>query len=90
MSTDASQPQQPPAAQPPASQPPGTQPPATQSPSTDPVLLLLLGIVSVLVLGATLQLCLAHPSLTGPIGAVGGVASVLVAAFAMAFALRRR
>ncbi|MFC9627554.1 hypothetical protein ACFTXM_49040 [Streptomyces sp. NPDC056930] len=65
------------------------QPPAPPS-GTDPVLLLVLGIVFVLVLGATLYLCLVHPSLTGPIGAVGGVASTLVAAFAVAFALRRR
>jgi hypothetical protein len=67
-----------------------SQQPATQPSGTDPVLLLVLGIVFVLVLGATLYLCLVHPSLTGPIGAVGGVASALVAAFAVAFALRRR
>lgn len=66
------------------------QPPATQPSGMDPVLLLVLGIVFVLVLGATLYLCLVHPSLTGPIGAVGGVASALVAAFAVAFSLRRR
>ncbi|MFD4814478.1 hypothetical protein [Streptomyces sp. NPDC058418] len=67
-----------------------SQPPATQPSGMDPVLLLVLGIVFILVLGATLYLCLVHPSLTGPIGAVGGVASALVAAFAVAFALRRR
>lgn len=66
------------------------QQPVTQPSGTDPVLLLVLGIVFVLVLGATLYLCLVHPSLTGPIGAVGAVASTLVAAFAVAFALRRR
>ncbi|WP_369214206.1 hypothetical protein, partial [Streptomyces flavofungini] len=60
------------------------------APATDPVLLLLLGIVVALVLGATLYLCLRHPALTGPVGAVGGVASTLVAAFAAAFTLRRR
>lgn len=65
------------------------QPSATQPSGTDPVLLLVLGIVFVLVLAATLYLCLVHPSLTGPIGAVGGVASALIAAFAVAFALRR-
>lgn len=43
------------------------QPPATQPSGTDPVLLLVLAIVFVLALGATLYLCLAHPSLTGPI-----------------------
>jgi len=75
MSTGTNQPQQPPAAPPPA---------------TDPVLLLVLGIVIALVLGATLYLCLAQPSLTGPIGAVCGVASALIAALAVAFALRRR
>ncbi|MFF3543249.1 hypothetical protein ACFYXD_15525 [Streptomyces platensis] len=63
---------------------------AAQPSGTEPVLLLVLGIVFVLVLGATFYLCLVHPSLTGPIGAVGGVASALVAAFAVAFALRRR
>ncbi|MEU9305826.1 hypothetical protein [Streptomyces sp. NPDC048269] len=46
-------------------------------------MLLLVLVLVVMVLGATLYLCLLHPSLTGPIGVVGGVASVLVAAFAL-------
>ncbi|MEV6584151.1 hypothetical protein AB0M92_39215 [Streptomyces sp. NPDC051582] len=64
--------------------------PAPQSPNTDPVLLLVVGIVVVLVLGATGYLCVVHRSLAGTIGAVGGVASALAAAFGVAFALRRR
>ncbi|WP_328623643.1 MULTISPECIES: hypothetical protein [unclassified Streptomyces] len=64
--------------------------PALQPPSTDPVLLLVVGIVAVLVLGATGYLCVVHRSLVGPIGAVGGVASALAAAFGVALALRRR
>lgn len=66
------------------------QPPAPQSAGVDPVLLLVLLLVVVMLLGATFYLCLLHPSLTGPIAAVGGVASTLVAAIAVAFALRRR
>ncbi|MDX3538965.1 hypothetical protein PV721_32445 [Streptomyces sp. MB09-01] len=57
---------------------------------TDPVVLLLAGIVVVLVLGAACYLCLVHRSLAGPISAVGGVASALAAAFGVALALRRR
>ncbi|MEJ8646141.1 hypothetical protein WKI68_42730 [Streptomyces sp. MS1.HAVA.3] len=53
-------------------------------------MLLLLGIVVVLVLGATGYLCVAHPSLTAPIAAVGGVGAALVAALGVALALRRR
>ncbi|MGW2585270.1 hypothetical protein ACWCYZ_28795 [Streptomyces virginiae] len=64
--------------------------PAPQPASTDPVLLLVVGIVVVLVLGATGYLCVVHRSLAGPIGAVGGVASALAAAFGVALALRRR
>ncbi|MEU9305830.1 hypothetical protein [Streptomyces sp. NPDC048269] len=64
--------------------------PAPQPPSTDPVLLLVVGIVVVLVLGATGYLCVVHRSLAGPIGAVGGVASALAGAFGVALALRRR
>lgn len=70
-------------------QQPQHQPPL-QPPSTDPVLLLVVGIVAVLVLGATGYLCVVHRSLVGPIGAVGGVASALAAAFGVALALRRR
>ncbi|MFE2141450.1 hypothetical protein ACFXA3_06785 [Streptomyces sp. NPDC059456] len=67
------------------------QPQQTPQPSgTDPVVLLLLAVVIALVLGATLYLCLVHPSLTGPIGAMGGMASALAAAFGVALALRRR
>ncbi|MEY2227939.1 hypothetical protein [Streptomyces sp. BF23-19] len=69
---------------------PQPQQPAPQPPSTDPVLLLVMGIVVVLVLGATGYLCVVHRSLAGPIGAVGGVASALAAAFGVALALRRR
>ncbi|MFD3723196.1 hypothetical protein [Streptomyces sp. NPDC058674] len=64
--------------------------PAPQRPNTDPVLLLVVGIVVLLALGATLYLCVVHRSLAGPIGAVGGVASALAAAFGVALALRRR
>lgn len=67
--------------------PPHQSPPPS---GTDPVLLLLLGIVVVLVLGATFYLCVTHPSLAGPVGAVGEVASALAAALGAAFALRRR
>ncbi|TGB06652.1 hypothetical protein [Streptomyces sp. MZ04] len=70
-----------------ANQPP---PPDPQPSGTDPVLLLVLGLVVVLVLGATLYLCLVHPSLAGPIGAVGGMASALATALGVAIALRRR
>ncbi|MFE7092941.1 hypothetical protein [Streptomyces erythrochromogenes] len=63
------------------------QPPG---PGTDPVVLLLVGIVVVLVLGAACYLCLVHRSLAAPISAVGGVASALAAAFGVALALRRR
>ncbi|WP_406511110.1 hypothetical protein OG851_00505 [Streptomyces sp. NBC_00161] len=66
------------------------QPPVPQPSGTDPVLLLVLGIVVVLVLGATLYLCMVHPSLAAPIGAVGGIASALATAFGFAIALRRR
>ncbi|MEU3776325.1 hypothetical protein AB0F11_24560 [Streptomyces sp. NPDC032472] len=66
------------------------QPPVPQPSGTDPVLLLVLGIVVVMVLGATLYLCMVHPSLAGPIGAVGGIASALATAFGVAIALRRR
>ncbi|MFJ3204624.1 hypothetical protein [Streptomyces sp. NPDC086989] len=59
------------------------------SPGTDPVVLLLLGIVVALVLGATFYLCVVRPSLTGPIGTVGAAASALTAAFGVALALRR-
>ncbi|OKJ34999.1 hypothetical protein [Streptomyces sp. CB01580] len=66
-------------------------PPSAPQPSgTDPVLLLVLGIVVVLVLGATLYLCMVHPSLAGPIGAVGGMASALATTLGVAIALRRR
>ncbi|MFD3557020.1 hypothetical protein ACFWWA_33685 [Streptomyces goshikiensis] len=41
-------------------------------------------------MGATGYLCMVHRSLAGPIGAVGGVASALAAAFGVALALRRR
>ncbi|MEV6735215.1 MULTISPECIES: hypothetical protein [unclassified Streptomyces] len=64
--------------------------PAPQPPGTDPVLLLVVGIVVVLVLAATGYLCVVHRSLAGPVGAVGGVASALAATFGMALALRRR
>ncbi|KOU28530.1 hypothetical protein ADK53_33985 [Streptomyces sp. WM6373] len=64
--------------------------PEESGPGTDPVVLLLVGIVVVLVLGAAGYLCVVHRSLAGPIGAVGGVASALAAAFGVALALRRR
>ncbi|MFE9803791.1 hypothetical protein ACFYP6_33900 [Streptomyces goshikiensis] len=47
---------------------------ASQPPSTDAVLLLVVGIVVALVLGATGYLCVVYRSLAGPIGAIGGVA----------------
>ncbi|MEU3633021.1 hypothetical protein [Streptomyces fradiae] len=64
--------------------------PPPQRAGTDPVLLLLVVVVVALVLGATGYLCLAHPSLAEPISAVGTMASALIGAFGVAFALRRR
>ncbi|MER5602332.1 hypothetical protein [Streptomyces sp. NPDC002265] len=61
---------------------PETQRPAAQGP--DPVQTLLLVLVVALVLGGTGYLCLAHPSLTAPIAAVGGVGAALAAAFGIA------
>lgn len=66
-----------------------TPPPAG---GTDPVLLLTLGVVIALTLGATLYLCVAHPRLAGPVSAVGGVAGGLTAAIGIGIgiAIRRR
>ncbi|MEU0438001.1 hypothetical protein ABZ153_41785 [Streptomyces sp. NPDC006290] len=62
-------------------QPPQSQQPTPQGP--DPVQTLLLILVVALVLGATGYLCLAHPSLTAPIAAVGGVGAALAATFSV-------
>nr|WSW49671.1 hypothetical protein OG296_42315 [Streptomyces sp. NBC_01001] len=69
-------------------QPAAQQPP--QSPAGDPVQLLVVVLVVALVLGFVGYVCLAHPSLTGPIAAVGGVAGALATAFAVVVALRKR
>ncbi|WP_328623215.1 hypothetical protein [Streptomyces sp. NBC_00354] len=73
-----------------ADQQPQPPQPAPQMPGTDPVVLLLLLLVVVLVLGGTGYLCVAHPSLTAPIAAVGGVGAALAAAFGVVVAVRRR
>ncbi|MEU9087985.1 hypothetical protein [Streptomyces sp. NPDC048357] len=57
---------------------------------SDPVQTLLLALVVVLVLGGTGYVCVAHPSVTAPIAAVGGVGGALAAAFGVAVANRRR
>ncbi|WP_031153000.1 hypothetical protein [Streptomyces erythrochromogenes] len=66
------------------------QPLRPPQPATDPLLMLCLVIVGVLVLAGAGYLCVAHPSLTGPIETVAAVAGVLVAAVAVAVAVRRR
>ncbi|MFV2116963.1 hypothetical protein ACE14D_00270 [Streptomyces sp. Act-28] len=64
---------------------------AEQQPAgTDPVLLPLTGIVSVMLLAVAGYLCLAHPSPAAPLGVVGAMASALATAFGIALALRRR
>ncbi|WP_406083367.1 hypothetical protein [Streptomyces virginiae] len=70
----------------PQQQPP--QPP--QQPVTDPLLTLCLVIVGVLVLATAGYMCVAHPSLTGPIATVATVAGALAAAVGVAVAVRRR
>ncbi|WP_405786531.1 hypothetical protein OG753_40445 [Streptomyces sp. NBC_00029] len=69
----------------PQPQTPQQQPP--QPPATDPLLTLCLVIVGALVLATAGYMCLAHPSLTGPIATVAGA---LAAAVGVAFAVRRR
>ncbi|MFF7082164.1 hypothetical protein [Streptomyces lavendulae] len=65
-------------------------PQLAQSPGADPVLVLLVVLVVVLLLGFVGYVCMAHPSLTGPIAAVGGVAGALATVFAVVVALRKR
>ncbi|MFF3727470.1 hypothetical protein ACFYYM_34455 [Streptomyces erythrochromogenes] len=65
---------------------PQHQPPA---PRTDPLVLLLLVLVALVILAGTGYLCLVHPLLIAPIGAVGAVAAILVAVFTGVFTSRR-
>ncbi|MEU5069134.1 hypothetical protein AB0G95_34405 [Streptomyces virginiae] len=75
----------------PQPQTPQQQPPRPpQQPTTDPLLTLCLVIVGVLVLAAAGYVCVAHPSLTGPIATVATVAGALAAVVAVAVAVRRR
>ncbi|WP_369780436.1 hypothetical protein [Streptomyces sp. R33] len=74
----------------PQPQTPQQQPPRPPQPATDPLLTLCLVIVGVLVLATAGYMCLAHPSLTGPIATVATVAGALAAAVGVAFAVRRR
>ncbi|MFE2530044.1 hypothetical protein ACFXEL_38115 [Streptomyces sp. NPDC059382] len=69
---------------------PGPPAPPRPASGTDPVLLLTLGLVIALILGATFYLCVAHPRLAGPVSAVGGVAGGLTAAIGIAIGIRRR
>ncbi|WP_405940702.1 hypothetical protein [Streptomyces sp. NBC_00207] len=64
--------------------------PSPQEPAPDPLQTLLLVLVTVLVLGATGYLCVAHPALTAPIAAVGGVGAALATAIGVAITIRRR
>ncbi|WP_405826951.1 MULTISPECIES: hypothetical protein [unclassified Streptomyces] len=61
-----------------------------QQPATDPLLTLCLVILGVLVLATAGYMCVAHPSLTGPIATVATVAGALAAAVGVAVAARRR
>lgn len=61
---------------------PETQRPTAQGP--DPAQTLLLALAFALMLGSTGYLCLAHPSLTAPIAAVGGFGAAPAAAFGIA------
>lgn len=63
--------------------------PSPQGPTPDPLQTLLLALVVVLVLGATGYLCVAHPSLTAPIAAVGGVGAALATAIGVVVTNRR-
>ncbi|MER6251962.1 hypothetical protein ABT224_11410 [Streptomyces sp. NPDC001584] len=75
----------------PQPQTPQQQPPRPpQQLATDPLLTLCLVIVGVLVLATAGYVCVVHPSLTGPIAAVAGVAGALAAAVGVAVAVRRR
>ncbi|MFI7358045.1 hypothetical protein ACIBTP_29505 [Streptomyces avidinii] len=64
--------------------------PSPQGPAPDPLQTLLLVLVVALALGATGYLCVAHPALTAPIAAVGGVGAALATAIGAAIANRRR
>ncbi|MGW9068028.1 hypothetical protein ACWGQT_01070 [Streptomyces yangpuensis] len=52
-------------------------------------MLLLLVLVALVILAGTGYLCLVHPLLIAPIGAVGAVAAILVAVFTGVFTSRR-
>ncbi|WP_405940693.1 hypothetical protein [Streptomyces sp. NBC_00207] len=67
------------------------QHPQPSQPATDlRALVTLCLFVVVLVLAMVGYVCVAHPSLTGPIATVATVAGVLVAAVGVAVAVRRR
>ncbi|MFI6006819.1 hypothetical protein ACIA98_41915 [Streptomyces sp. NPDC051366] len=68
---------------------PQSQPQQPTPRGPDSVQTLLLVLVVVLVLGGTGYVCVAHPSLTAPIAAVGGVGAALGAAFGVVVANRR-
>ncbi|MER5775471.1 hypothetical protein ABT144_14470 [Streptomyces sp. NPDC002039] len=63
---------------------------APQASGTDPVLVVVVGLVVVLFLAGTGYLCVAHPALTAAVGAVAGVGAALVAVLGVAVALRQR
>ncbi|GGS39298.1 hypothetical protein Snoj_00250 [Streptomyces nojiriensis] len=69
-------------------QPPSLRP-SPQGPAPDPLQTLLLVLVTVLVLGATGYVCVAHPALTAPIAAVGGIGAALATAIGIALGNRR-
>ncbi|MGW6854456.1 hypothetical protein ACWGCK_37755 [Streptomyces virginiae] len=72
----------------PQPQTPQQQPPRPpQQPATDPLLTLCLVIVGAVVLATAGYMCVAHPSLTGPIATVAGA---LAAAVGVAVAVCRR
>ncbi|MEU6299243.1 hypothetical protein [Streptomyces erythrochromogenes] len=74
----------------PQPQTPQQQPQQPPRPATDPLLTLCLVILGALVLATAGYLCVAHPSLTGPIATVATVAGALFAAVGVAVAVRRR
>ncbi|MFJ3728645.1 hypothetical protein ACIPYQ_39600 [Streptomyces sp. NPDC090045] len=69
---------------------PQTPPQQPQQPATDPLLTLCLVIVGALVLATAGYMCVAHPSLTGPIATVATVAGALATVVGVAVVVRRR
>ncbi|MEU9233474.1 hypothetical protein [Streptomyces subrutilus] len=63
--------------------------PQSQASHTDPLVLLLLALVFLVILAGTGYLCLVHPLLIAPVGAVGAVAAVLVAVVTLVHSGRR-